>query len=81
MAKNNDVYSVIVPAQTPDFNKHIYSTIYGGSTGCSVTINGVAVSVGTSSSINIKIRTISGGNGCFLLGENKDVYLGSTSVN
>jgi hypothetical protein len=80
MPKNNDVYSVIVPAQTPNFTAHTYTTIYGGTSGCTPTINGVVVNIGAASSIDISIRTIANGTGCFLLGDNKDVYLGSPNL-
>ena len=80
MPRNNDVNSIIVPAQTPNLTAHTYSSIYGGSVGCTAIINGVSVSVGAASSIDIGIRTISATTGCYLLGENKDVYLGSPNL-
>lgn len=80
MAKINDVHSIIVPAQSPNLTAHTYTEVYGGVAGCTAYLNNVLVSVGPSSSIFINVRTISGGTGCFLLGDNKDVYLGSTDV-
>lgn len=80
MAKINDIHSIIVPAQTPDLSAHTYSEIYGGSAGCTIVVNGVSVSVGIGSSIPIWVRTVSGGTGCYLLGENKDVFTGSPYV-
>ena len=80
MPRNNDVYSIIVPALSANTTAHTYTTIYGGSVGCTATINGVSVSVGSSSSITVTIRTISGGSGCFLLGDNQNVYLGSPNL-
>lgn len=80
MPKNNDIYSVIVPATSPNFSAHTYTTIYGGSSGCTATINDVSVSVGSSSSITVMVRSISGGSGCYLLGDNRDVYLGSSNL-
>jgi hypothetical protein len=80
MPKNNDVYSIIIPAQTPNLSAHTYTTIYGGSAGCTAIINGVSVSVGAASSIDLAIRSISATTGCYLLGENKDVYLGSPNL-
>jgi hypothetical protein len=80
MPKNNDVYSIIVPAQTPNFSAHTYTTIYGGSVGCTAIINGISVSVGAASSFDLTIRSISATTGCFLLGDNKDVYLGSPNL-
>jgi hypothetical protein len=80
MPKNNDVYSIIVPAQTPNLTAHTYSTIYGGSAGCTAIINGISVSVGASSSFDLRINSISATTGCYLLGENKDVYFGSPNL-
>jgi hypothetical protein len=79
MAKINEVHSVIVPANAPNLTAHTYSEIYGGSTGCSIVINGVSLNMGSSSSIFINVGSVSGGTGCYLLGVNKDVHLGSTS--
>jgi hypothetical protein len=80
MPKLNNVHSIIVPAQTPNLTAHTYTEIYGGSAGCTVNINGTLVSIGPQSSISIGVRSISGGTGCFLLGENQDVFLGSTNL-
>ena len=80
MPKFNNVYSIIVPAQSPIFSAHTYSEIYGGSAGCSVVVNGTSVSVGASSTVSILVRSISGGTGCFLLGDRNDVYQGSSVV-
>lgn len=80
MSKNNDVYSVIMPAETPNLTAHTYTSIYGGSVGCTATINGISVSVGAASSFDLIIRTISATTGCFLLGDNKNVYLGSPNL-
>jgi len=80
MAKINDIHSIIVPASSPNLTAHTYTEIYGGSAGCTITLNGVGVSIGASSSIYVWVRTISGGDGCFLLGENKDVFQGSNNL-
>ena len=77
MAKINDVYSVIVLAQNANLTAHTYTEIYGGSVGCSITVNTTSVNIGPSSSISIIINSVSGGVGCYLLGDNKDVYQGS----
>lgn len=81
MAKINDIHSIIVPAQSPNFTAHTYSEIYGGPAGCTIAINGTVVSIASSSNIAIWVRSVSGGTGCWLLGENKDVYLGSPTYN
>ena len=80
MAKINEVHSVIVPANTPNLTAHTYAEIYGGQAGCSIVINGVSLLIGSSSSIFINVNTVSGGSGCYLLGVNKDVLLGSTNL-
>ncbi len=81
MAKISDIHSIIVPAQSPIFSAHTYTEIYGGTSGCTMTVNGTTVNVASSSNISILVRTISGGTGCWLLGENKDVTQGSLTYN
>jgi len=80
MAIINDIHSIIVSANTPNLTAHTYTEVYGGSAGCTAVINGVTVNVGSQSTIRIKVRTISGGTGCYLLGENQDVFQGSTGL-
>lgn len=80
MAKINDVYSVIVLAQNANLTAHTYTEIYGGSVGCSITVNTTPVNIGPSSSISMIINSVSGGGGCYLLGDNKDVYQGSVML-
>jgi hypothetical protein len=80
MPRINDIHSIIVPAQSPILSAHTYTEVYGGSAGCSIVINGVTVSMGAQSTIGIAVRSVSGGTGCYLLGENKDVYLGSPNL-
>jgi hypothetical protein len=80
MAKINDIHSIIVPANAPVFSAHTYSEIYGGSAGCTAVVNGTSVAIGATSNISIWVRTITGGAGCFLLGENNDVVQGSTRL-
>jgi hypothetical protein len=80
MPKINDVYTIIVPANTPVFSAHTYSEVYGGGSGCTATINGVSVTIAAGSTLTVLVRTISGGTGCFLLGENNNVYQGSTGL-
>lgn len=76
MAKINDVHSIIVPAEAADLSVHAYYEIYGGTDGCTVTVNGTLVNIGSSSNISIKVSSISGGTGCYLLGEKRDVFTG-----
>lgn len=80
MPRINDIYSIIVLAQSADTAAHTYTEIYGGSAGCTINVNGTVISIGAASSINISMNTISGGTGCYLLGDKKDVYTGSTFI-
>ena len=80
MSNINDNHSVIVAATNANLSAHTYTEIYGGASGCTATINGVIVNVGAQSSINIIIQSISGGSGCYLLGNNVNVYQGSTGI-
>lgn len=80
MAKINDIHSIIVPANAPVFSAHTYTEIYGGSAGCTAVVNGTSVAMRAASSISIWVRTISGGAGCFLLGEDNNVIQGSTKL-
>lgn len=80
MARFNEIHDIIVPATTPNFTAHTYSEIYGGSSGCSIAINGTPVSIAAQSSISIWVRSVSGGTGCYLLGTNQNVYLGSPNL-
>lgn len=75
MSKLNDVHSIIMPAQSANLTAHTYTEIYGGSAGCVAVINGQTINIGSSSSVFISIRSISGGTGCFVLGDNK--YVGN----
>lgn len=77
MAKINDVHSVIVPANNANLTAHTYTELYGGQSGCSIVLNGLNMNMGAASSININVNSVSGGTGCYLLGVNKDVTLGS----
>lgn len=80
MANINDIQSIIVSAASANLTAHTYTEVYGGSAGCTITINGTVVTMAASSSISVKVRSVSGGNGCYLLGENKDVYSGSPNL-
>lgn len=80
MANINDIHSIIVPANAPVFTAHTYTMIYGGSAGCTAVVNDISVAIGAGSNINIWVRKITGGAGCFLLGENNDVFQGSTKL-
>ena len=78
MAKINDIHSIVVKAENANLTAHTYTEIYGGSSGCTMTLNGITgITIGSSSSISVWVRSISGGTGCLLMGENKDVGQGS----
>ena len=80
MPNINDTHSIIVSADAPIFSAHTYTEIYGGSAGCNLRINGTIASIGAGSSIKIVVNTISGGTGCYLLGDNNNVFNGSTVI-
>lgn len=80
MPKINDIHSIIVPAQNANLTAHTYSEVYGGSSGCTIIINGQTINVGMSSNISIWINSVSGGTGCFLLGEKQNVYQGTNII-
>jgi hypothetical protein len=80
MPRINDIHSIIVAAENANMTAHTYTELYGGTGGCVININGTLVNVADSSTIGVAIRTVSGGTGCYLLGENQDVYLGSTKL-
>ena len=79
MAKINDIHSIVVPAQSANLTAHTYTELYGSSTGCTAVVNGTTVVMGGSSSINVWVNSISGGIGCYLLGENQNVLQGMTN--
>lgn len=78
MAKISDIHSIIVPAQNANLTAHTYTEIYGGTAGCTIIVNGTTLAMGGSSSIAIWVRSVSGGTGCYLMGENQNVIQGST---
>lgn len=82
MAKINDIHSIIVPAQNANLTAHTYTEIYGGAAGCTFTdLNGVSgFTMGASSSISVWVRSVSGGTGCYLMGENQNVIQGSLLI-
>jgi hypothetical protein len=73
------VPSIIVSAANANFSAHTYTEIYASSAATPV-INGVSVSMAAGSSLNIMINSLSNGTNCFLLGDKKDVFLGSTNL-
>ena len=80
MAKINDIHSIIVKAENANFTAHTYTELYGGSAGCTIVINGTTLSMGGSSSIALWVKSVSGGTGCYLMGENQNVIQGSLII-
>jgi hypothetical protein len=80
MPRISDIHSLIVPAQSANLTAHTYTEIYGGTGGCSININGVIINVSSSSNIPIWVRSVSGGTGCYLLGEFNNVFTGSPNL-
>lgn len=80
MARFSEIHDIIVPAESPNLTAHTYSEVYGGATGCTITINGTVVNMAAQSSISIWVRTVSNGTGCYLLGSKQNVYLGSPNL-
>jgi hypothetical protein len=78
MANFNDVNTIIVSATSANLTAHTYTQVYGGSAGCTATINGVSVGVAAGSNLSVVVNSISGGSGCYLLGERINVFQGST---
>jgi len=79
MANITDVHSIIVPAQSANLTAHTYNEIYGGTYGCTMVLNGVTIDVASSSNIKVWVKSISGGTGCYLLGEKQNVLQGLTN--
>ena len=77
MARISDIHSIIVAAENANLTAHTYSEVYGGTGGCTIAINGVVINVADSSNFAVWVKSVSGGTGCFLLGENKDVLSGA----
>ncbi len=80
MPRINDIHSLIVKAENANLTAHTYSEIYGGNLGCTMNLNGVIVDVAATSNFAIWVRSISATTGCYLLGENKNVYTGSPTL-
>lgn len=79
MAHINDIHSIIVVATAPNFTAHTYTQVYAGAA-ATPTINGLVVTMAAGSSLDIIVKSISSTANVYLLGENKDVSLGSPTV-
>jgi len=80
MANITDIHSIIVSADAPNFTAHTYNEVYGGANGCTMVLNGTLVQVAGCTNIKIWVRSISGGTGCYLLGDNQNVFQGSPNM-
>ena len=85
MSKYNEVHTVCHTVADANLTAYTYTEIYGGPSGCTITVNGYDIDMGGGSSIFLAVNTVSNGVGCYLLGVKKDVvngspYLGSISV-
>lgn len=80
MAVNNQTYSLIIPAASANFTAHTYTQIYA-SAAATPTVNGQAIAMAAGSTLNLRIRSVSGGTNCYLLGEMASVYSDTTILN
>lgn len=71
--------SIIVSASSANFSAHTYYEIFASASATPV-INGVSVTMPAGSSIRLNIKTLTNGTNCFLLGDKKDVFLGSNNL-
>lgn len=67
----NDIHSIIVPASQANFTAHTYTEVYAGLNEV-VVINNKSITLGSGSSIKLKVFQISASTGStvVLLGEN-----------
>jgi hypothetical protein len=79
MAHINDIHSIIVSAASANFSAHTYTQVFAGAD-ATPTINGVVVTMAGSSTINIKVKSISPTANIYLLGEKQDVTQGSPNL-
>ena len=80
MPRISDIHSIIVAAENANLTAHTYTEIYGGTPGCIINVNGTVINVANSSNIPVWVRTVSGGTGCYLMGENKNLYNGNNNL-
>lgn len=79
MAHINDIHSIIVSAASANFSAHSYTQVFAGAA-ATPTINGVVVTMGASSLLNIKVKSISPTPNVYLMGENQNVIQGSPNL-
>lgn len=76
MAHINDIHSIILPASDANFTAHTYTQVYAGAA-ATPTINGISVTMGAGSVLNLHLKSISATANVYVLGENQDVAQGS----
>jgi homoserine dehydrogenase len=70
----NDIHSIVFPAASATsatFTAYTFTEVYAGASATPV-INGISVTMAAGSSVKIKVRSISNGTNCYLLGETID---------
>lgn len=80
MPRIENIHSFIVPAETADLTNYSFNEIIGGLNGCQMYVNGVFLDVSPQSNIPLWINSISATTGCWVGGEKKNVYQGSSTV-
>ena len=79
MAINKTINSIIVAAPDADFTKHYYVGVYAGAN-ATPTINGIPITMGAGSELEIIIKSISATANVYLLGHNKNVANGTQII-
>ena len=81
MAKINEIHMVCHKISDANLDDYIYTELYGGATGCTVTVNDYDITMGGSSSVFIAVNTIAEVTpGCYILGTKKNVINGSPNL-
>jgi len=73
------IYTIIHPAASADVVNYKYYQVYAGANATAI-INGVSVTMGASSILNISVSSISGTTAVYVLGEPIDVRDGSQTL-
>lgn len=79
MPLSNRIFSVIHLAADADFSANTYSQVYCGAAGIA-TINGVDVTMGAGSRIDITLKSLAG-DFIYAVGSPKDTFTGSQQLN
>lgn len=79
MSAFNGKYDIIVEASNADFTAHTYSMVYAGAA-ATPTINGTTVTMAAGSTIEMRIKSISGTANVYVIGNKADNWNGSTQL-